>query len=99
MKSSGPNGYDYELIAAAKQYKRMEPFIMRPPMRFQDGRKFDHLGEEFMFVLSGSIEVELAEKTYELHQGDGLYFDSHFSHRTRSLGDRNAEVLVVITAG
>jgi transcriptional regulator with XRE-family HTH domain len=99
MKTSGPNGYDYEMIAGAKQYKRMEPYIMRPPMRFQDGRKFDHLGEEFMFVLAGSIEVELAGKTYELNRGDSLYFDSHFSHRTRSLGGRNAEVLVVITAG
>jgi transcriptional regulator with XRE-family HTH domain len=98
MKTSSPNGYDYETIAGAKQYKRMEPYIMRPPTRFQDGRKFDHLGEEFMFVLAGSIEVELAGKTYELNRGDSLYFDSHFSHRTRSLGGRNAEVLVVITA-
>jgi transcriptional regulator with XRE-family HTH domain len=98
MKGGDAGGYDYEMMAAAKQYKRMEPYIMRPPMRFQDGRKFDHLGEEFMFVLSGSIEVELGGKSYELNSGDSLYFDSHFSHRTRSLGRKNAEVLVVITA-
>jgi transcriptional regulator with XRE-family HTH domain len=98
MKGEEAGGYDYEMIAAGKQYKRMEPYIMRPPMRFQDGRKFDHLGEEFMFVLSGSIEVELGGKSYELNSGDALYFDSHFSHRTRSLGRKNAEVLVVITA-
>lgn len=98
MKGGKTGGYDYEIIAAAKQYKRMEPYIMRPPMRFQDGRKFDHLGEEFMFVLSGSIEVELGGSTYELDTGDALYFDSNFSHRTRSLGRKNAEVLVVISA-
>jgi transcriptional regulator with XRE-family HTH domain len=98
MKGGDAGGYDYEMIAAGKQYKRMEPYIMRPPMRFQDKRKFDHLGEEFMFVISGSIEVELAGTTYLLNRGDALYFDSHFSHRTRSLGRRNAEVLVVVTA-
>jgi transcriptional regulator with XRE-family HTH domain len=98
MRTGSAGGYDYEMIAGAKQYKRMEPYIMYPPTRFQDGRKFDHLGEEFMFVIAGSIEVELAGKTYELNRGDSLYFDSHFSHRTRSLGGRNAEVLVVITA-
>jgi transcriptional regulator with XRE-family HTH domain len=98
MKGGEAGGYDYEMMAAGKQYKRMEPYIMRPPMRFQDGRKFDHLGEEFMFVLTGSIEVELGGKSYELNSGDSLYFDSHFSHRTRSLGRKNAEVLVVITA-
>jgi mannose-6-phosphate isomerase-like protein (cupin superfamily)/DNA-binding XRE family transcriptional regulator len=98
MKTGTAGGYNYEMIAGAKQYKRMEPYIMRPPTRFQDGRKFGHLGEEFMFVIAGSIEVELAGKRYELSRGDSLYFDSHFSHRTRSLGGRNAEVLVVITA-
>jgi len=70
---------------------------MQPPLKFQDKRLFEHVGEEFMFVLSGSIEVELSGKKFRLNSGDVLYFDSHLPHRTRSLGNKYAKVLVVVT--
>jgi mannose-6-phosphate isomerase-like protein (cupin superfamily) len=50
-----------------------------------------------MFVLSGAIEVEISGQNFQLRLGDALYFDSHFPHRTRSLGGKYAEVLVVVT--
>ncbi|HYL50142.1 MAG TPA: cupin domain-containing protein [Stellaceae bacterium] len=96
MRPGSAAGYNYQLVAAAKRFKRMEPYIMRPPLRFQDERLFEHVGEEFMFVLAGRIEVTLAGRTIVLRPGDALYFDSHLPHRTRSLGRKNAEVLVVI---
>ena len=50
-----------------------------------------------MFVLSGSIEVEISGQRFQLMPGDALYFDSHLPHRTRSLRRKYAEVLVVVT--
>ena len=85
------------MVADSKRYKRMEPYIMRPPLQFQDKRLFEHVGEELMFVLSGSVEVEVSGKSIRLGEGDTLYFDSHLPHRSRSLGNKYAEVLVVIT--
>jgi mannose-6-phosphate isomerase-like protein (cupin superfamily) len=70
---------------------------MKPPLQFQNKRLFEHVGEEFMFVLSGSIEVEIASQNLRLRQGDALYFDSHLPHRSRSIGGKYAEVLVVVT--
>jgi transcriptional regulator with XRE-family HTH domain len=96
MRSGSSSGYDYEMLAGPKQFKSMEPYIMQPPLQFQDKRLFEHVGEEFMFVLSGSIEVELSGKSFRLNSGDVLYFDSHLPHRTRSLG-KYAKVLVVVT--
>jgi mannose-6-phosphate isomerase-like protein (cupin superfamily) len=75
----------------------MEPYIMKPPLQFQEKRLFEHVGEEFMFVLSGAIEVEISGQNFQLRLGDALYFDSHLPHRTRSLGGKYAEVLVVVT--
>jgi len=96
MRPGSRAGYNYELVAGSKRFKRMEPYIMQPPLRFQDERLFEHVGEEFMFVLSGRIEVTLSGRRIVLGRGDALYFDSHLPHRTRSLGRRNAEVLIVI---
>jgi len=99
MRSGSPSGYNYEMVAGPKRFKRMEPYIMRPPLEFQDKRLFEHVGEEFMFILVGSIEVEISGRCLRLRPGDALYFDSHIPHRSRSLGGRYAEVLVVVTEG
>jgi hypothetical protein len=37
----------------------MKPFIMRPPLKFQDDRHFDHGSQEIIFVLSGQMEIGL----------------------------------------
>ncbi len=97
MRPGSSSGYNYEMLASSKQFKGMEPYIMRPPLQFQDKRVFEHVGEEFMFVLAGKVEVELSGEPIRLNAGDALYFDSHFPHRSRSLGGRYAEVLVVVT--
>jgi transcriptional regulator with XRE-family HTH domain len=97
MRPGSSAGYNYEMLASSKQFKGMEPYIMKPPLKFQDKRVFEHVGEEFMYVLSGSVEVELSGEAIRLNAGDALYFDSHFPHRSRSLGGKYAKVLVVVT--
>jgi transcriptional regulator with XRE-family HTH domain len=97
MRRGRGGGYNYEMLAATKQFKSMEPFVMRPPFEFQDGRMFDHVGEEFIFILSGSMEVEFPSHRVKLNAGDALYFESHLPHRSRSLGKTQAEALVVVT--
>lgn len=96
MRTGSPSGYNYEMVAGSKRFKRMEPYIMKPPLEFQNVRVFSHLGEEFMFVLSGRVEVVLSGRRITLNPGDALYFDSHLPHRSRSLGKKYAEVLVVV---
>jgi mannose-6-phosphate isomerase-like protein (cupin superfamily) len=54
------------------------------------------MGEELMFVLSGTVEVELSGRAVRLRPGDALYFDAHLPHRSRSVGPKNAQVLVIV---
>ncbi|UTW52996.1 helix-turn-helix transcriptional regulator [bacterium SCSIO 12827] len=95
--SGGAGGYNYELLSGGKRFKTMEPFIMRPPFEFEGRRLFEHRGEEFIFVLSGEIEIEFPARRFILKAGDSIYFESHLPHRSRSVGAVNAEVLVVVT--
>lgn len=96
MRRGSPPGYNYEAIAAAKPFKSMEPFIMRPPFTFQDNRTFHHTGEEFIYVLAGAMEVQFPKRQIRLEAGDAIYFDAHLPHRSRSLGAEIAEALVVV---
>jgi transcriptional regulator with XRE-family HTH domain len=98
MRGGSASGYDYEMLAPGKRFKTMEPFIMRPPLKFQDDRRFEHGGQEIIFVLSGAIELNFGDHSYKLNSGDCVYFDSHIPHRSRSLNGKVAQALVVVTA-
>lgn len=99
MRGGSHAGYDYEAIAAAKPFKSMEPFIMRPPLAFQDNRMFQHSGEEFIYVLSGVMEIQFPKRKVTLRAGDAIYFEAHIPHRSRSLEGLTAEALVVVKGG
>lgn len=98
MRHGSNSGYNYEMVAAPKRFKTMEPFIMRPPFEFETDQFFEHVGEEFIFVLSGTIQFEFPNRRIVLKAGDAIYFDSHLPHRSRSLGRKAAETLVVVTS-
>jgi transcriptional regulator with XRE-family HTH domain len=98
MRGGSGSGYDYEMLAPGKLFKTMEPFIMRPPLAFQDDRRFNHSGQEIIFVLSGQMEIDFGGDRHKLSKGDCAYFDAHVPHRSRSLNGKIAEALVVVMA-
>ena len=96
---AAPADDDYEPLAPGRAVKAMEPFIMRPPAEFEPDRMpSTHMGEEFMFVLQGRVELDFGDRTLTLDRGDSLYFDASIPHRTRAAGPDGAEVLVVVQA-
>ena len=48
---------------------------MPPPRRKRQAST--HEGEEFIFVLSGDVEIEYGRDAYVLHPGDSIYYDEH----------------------
>lgn len=60
---------------------------------------YRHVGEEFMFVLSGSLGVWLDEphEFYRLEAGDALTFPSTVDHRITALGQAETSVLWINT--
>lgn len=76
----------------------MEPQIfVVPPGAGSDGA-YDHIGEEFIFVLRGTLDIWLEEaERYQLAEGDCLYFPSTLSHRWHNPGTEETELLWVNT--
>lgn len=99
------DGYVYELIASQRPDKAMMPFIMSPPLSTDAAENADesshymsHAGEELIYLISGRMEVFFSDRSYILKAGDALYFNASIPHRTRSVGKKLAQALVVATS-
>jgi len=90
-------GYTYEAIATDRRDKAMTPFVMSPPATLEGQELVSHPGEELIFVIKGSLEVVFEDRTVRMDEGDSLYFNASLPHRSRSLGRRQAQALVVVS--
>jgi DNA-binding transcriptional MerR regulator/mannose-6-phosphate isomerase-like protein (cupin superfamily) len=85
-------GVTIELLALGQC--TMEPHLFRVSPGATSGGTYTHDGEEFIFMMSGSLEVWLDEaEHYNLNAGDSLYFSSRQGHRWMNSGDEDAVML------
>lgn len=90
--------YDYRAHATELSRKGMVPLEMVVRARSTD--EFDHWsrhnGEEFVYVLSGAIEVHTEYYApFRLDAGESAYFDSSMAHLYVSVTDADARVISV----
>jgi transcriptional regulator with XRE-family HTH domain len=91
------SGYYYEALAFKKPQKYMEPFLVEFKRKRVDQLSyFSHDGEEFIYLLEGTLEFRTEDQQYILQPGDSLYFESSIPHAYRALERRNAKALSVI---
>lgn len=88
---------DFFSLAHGKSARHMEPFMIAVNPS-TDKSLSSHEGEEFLFVLEGSIEVEYGKDLHTLAAGDSIYYDSIVPHQVRAHGDAAARILAVVYA-
>lgn len=95
-------GYDYVALAHKRHHKQMEPFVMVFPSKIDKDIRFEHKGEEFMFILEGKVELEAEidgrTKTWILSPGDSAYFNAEIPHRGHSLRGESRALVVIYKA-
>lgn len=57
-----------------------------------------HGGEEWLYVLSGAVDVRIGGDTVSVAEGDAIHFLSGTTHRVHNPGGAPAEVLIVSTS-
>jgi len=57
----------------------------------------NHAGEEFLYLLEGTLEFRTDDRVEVLQPGDSLYFESDINHSFRSLEDGPAKAIVVVS--
>ncbi len=88
--------YDYKHLAYTFKDKKCEPFFVESMAGKEDGKLHSHMGQEFNFVLSGSMELKIGELSYELHKGDSVYFNANIPHAIKVLGEKPVKFLAVV---
>lgn len=58
-----------------------------------------HRGEEWLYVLTGSVEITIDGTVLTLDAGDAVHFQAHTSHSVRNTGGDPAEMLLLSTPG
>ncbi|WP_448652526.1 helix-turn-helix domain-containing protein [Pseudomonas fluorescens] len=86
----------YAVLAHQVSERSLLPFIIYPPAEFTDKTFKEHVGEEFLFVHEGQVEVDFMNERVILERGDALHFNAQKPHRIRSVGEVQAQLLVVV---
>lgn len=91
------DNYAYTTLTPGAEHKHLKAFrVTIKAMQDHKGVGYEHEGEEFVYVLTGRIEVAVGDHVNKLKEGDSLHFNSGIRHKIRNLSKKKAELLVVI---
>jgi quercetin dioxygenase-like cupin family protein len=57
---------------------------------------YKHEGEEFVFVMTGDLELTLGSKVRKLKTGESIHFNSDVPHKLKSISNEPTRCLVVL---
>jgi len=89
--------YTYKSLAPEVQGRHMEALIVQLDEN-PDHEVSVHDGEEFIYVLSGIIQLKIGDEQFELEPGDSVYYLSTTPHLVSSKGGK-ATILAVLYQG
>lgn len=88
---------EYHPLAQQKAGRHMEPFIIDiHPEQTPDFQLSAHEGEEFIYVMSGELEIVYGKETYHLTEGDSIYYDSIVKHHVHGAPGKSAKILALV---
>lgn len=90
--------YKYQNLASNFINKKAEPFIVtvEPKPENTPVHTNSHPGQEFNYVLEGSLKLIIMDHEFTLEEGDSIYFDSGCEHAMVALNDKPARFLAII---
>ena len=87
----------YHALSQDKSGRHMEPFMIDiEPSKDMDFTFSTHEGEEFIYVIAGSIEINYGKDIYSLNEGDSIYYDSIVAHHVHAANGSPAKILGII---
>ena len=93
--------YAYTYLCGDIAHKRIIPMVVevRANVLEQIGSLWSHVGEEFIYVLSGDVSLHTeCYETLELKPKDSVYIDSTMQHAFLSTGATPAVILVLCSS-
>jgi len=90
--------YRYQSLAANFIHKKAEPFLVtvEPCAAGTAVEKNSHPGQEFDYVIEGTLAVLIHEASIVLNEGDSIFFDASYPHGMHAVGATPCRFLAVI---
>jgi quercetin dioxygenase-like cupin family protein len=89
--------YSYKVLTPRGKHKHLNAFkVTIEPLQEHRAVAYHHTGEEFIYVLSGEMEIKIGRTVHGLKTGESIHFDSSKSHILRSISKKPTVILVTI---
>jgi transcriptional regulator with XRE-family HTH domain len=90
--------YKYESLADNFIHKKAEPFMVTiDPSPENTITEFNsHPGQEFNYVIQGTMMTIIGGHEVILSEGDSIYFDSGYNHAMRALNNKQVKFLAIV---
>ncbi|WP_027092105.1 helix-turn-helix domain-containing protein [Cohnella thermotolerans] len=75
----------------------LEPILVTLNPGDDQNGTYSHPGEEFYYLLSGTMTMVVDGQEYELKEGDSIHFPSHLPHHWYNPSDKPARMISVLT--
>ncbi len=90
------SGVAVQVLAEGRNMMECNRFQLSPGASSEGA--YQHEGEEFIHMLSGSLEIILdGDKFFELHAGDSFYFESRRPHSWRNISSGETVLIWINT--
>ncbi len=89
--------YKLKWLVPDAQKNDMEPIMLILHPQGQYKEEEPHEGEEFGYVLAGTINLHLGDKVYKIKKGESFYFKPKANHYISNPGKTEAKVIWVST--
>ncbi|MBR4956710.1 MAG: AMP-binding protein, partial [Lentisphaeria bacterium] len=93
--------FEYQHLASNFKNRQAEPFLVTAPA--QDGdpelHLSSHAGQEFDYILSGRLKVQLGDKVEIMNPGDSIVYNSGQPHGMAAYGDEPCKFLAFVMKG
>jgi len=100
VKVERKRAFDYENLAPYYSGRHMEPFLIDVyPVKYDSELEYSsHEGEEFHYIMEGSVRFVIGEEEHTLQPGDSIYFDSSIPHALCSMTDKSRVLAAIYHA-
>lgn len=89
--------YVYKNLAYNFIHRKIEPMYVT--VQPEDNKQLtpnSHEGQEFDYILSGTMHIVIGKNDLVLHPGDSVYYDSRMPHAMEATGDEPVQFLAIV---
>ena len=90
--------YKYQSLAAGFSKRKADPFMVTVSPKPDNEPVYlnSHAGQEFNYIISGRLMLQINGKDLILEAGDSIYFNSELSHGMKALDGKDVCFLAII---